>query len=577
MKRRRFIQKTGSSLMLLPSFSSLGFGTFSDHQNRESYIYEFFKGWIRENDRILKIQLTTQVQDKGKRHDGGIPNPYKVSTPMGTAKFIERAASAYSEKESRYHESAELMTPMLNAVKFMLRVQHTDGTIDLLQTNFHSTPDTAFVVEPISLAYTLLKKNQNDSLNEVSEGLEQFLRNAGKALISGGIHTPNHRWVVCMALARLNVLFPNQAYIQRIDEWLAEQIDIDPDGQYTEKSTLAYTPLVNRCLITVARLLNRPALLDPVRRNLEMTLYYVHPNGEVVTETSGRQDKYTVGTMENYLYSYWYMGLKDKEQSFAAMCEMILENVPSQKMAKWLPFFQEDLFWKNPLPDPKPLPDNYVKEFPHSKLLRIRRKDIDATIVAGSNLFFTSQHRSAVLEGIRVHASFFGGKGQFVPEKIQQTDKGYLLKYSAKGPYYQPFSKDQISGDGNWENMPRKNRIQSEVQALSYTVEIVETNNGFELNFEISGTDYVPVAIEMGFRKGGTLSGVQTVSGIEDAYLLEGPKGIYQHKGDRIEFGPGKMEHTWTQLRGAPPKLNAMSVYITGATPFSYRLRISRA
>src|SRR5690606_20506159 len=113
---------------------------------------------------------------------------------------------------------------------------------------------------------------------------------AGEALSTRGIHTPNHRWVVCAALAQLYTLWQHPSYLKRIDEWLFEKIDMDPDGQYNEKSTFIYSSLSNRVLILIAKGANKPELLDYVRRNLDMTQYYVHPNGEVVTDASGRQD-----------------------------------------------------------------------------------------------------------------------------------------------------------------------------------------------------------------------------------------------------------------------------------------------
>lgn len=123
--------------------------------------------------------------------------------------------------------------------------------------------------------------------------------------------------------------------------------------------------------------------------------------------------------------------------------------------------------------------------------------------------------------------------------------------------------------------MPRSQRQQSEVQVLNTTVRIAETVQGFEISFEITGTEGVPVAIELGFREGGTLEGVSTLPEGTDRFILREGYGTYRYEGSKITFGPGTARHSWTQLRGALPKLPAHSVYLTGFTPFTHRLSVS--
>ena len=89
------------------------------------------------------------------------------------------------------------------------------------------------------------------------------------------------------------------------------------------------------------------------------------------------------------------------------------------------------------------------------------------------------------------------------------------------------------------------------------------------------GTDNVPLAIELAFRREGTLSGVRKLADTADAYMLDEGFGRCQTKCDTIEFGPGHSRHTWTELRGALPKLDAKCVYLTGYTPFTHELTIS--
>jgi hypothetical protein len=57
--------------------------------------------------------------------------------------------------------------------------------------------------------------------------------------------------------------------------------------------------------------------------------------------------------------------------------------------------------------------------------------------------------------------------------------------------------------------------------------------------------------------------------------LLRDGFGEYAFEGQVIKFGPGKAEHLYTQVRGAAPKWDGQSVYLTGFTPYRTTLQIS--
>ncbi len=150
----------------------------------------------------------------------------------------------------------------------------------------------------------------------------------------------------------------------------------------------------------------------------------------------------------------------------------------------------------------------------------------------------------------------------------------YTLIQELEGPYYQPYPVDSLPDDGDWEKMPRKNRPQSEVQYQRSVIQVQENDGSILVDFSIDGTDAVPVAIELSFREGGVLHGVSPVEDIPKAYLLKDGLATYVVGNDEIEFGPGRNQHLWTQLRGAHEKVDGHSVYVTGFTPFEYRLEI---
>ena len=132
-----------------------------------------------------------------------------------------------------------------------------------------------------------------------------------------------------------------------------------------------------------------------------------------------------------------------------------------------------------------------------------------------------------------------------------------------------------MAPNGTLATNSRALRARSNIQIMNSVATISERAGVFEMALDITGTDHVPVAIELAFRHGGQLSGVEPVANIKDAFLLKSGSGRYEFDGQRIEFGPGRVEHTWTQLRGALPKWDGQCVYITGFTPFKISLRIA--
>ncbi|MEO2047581.1 MAG: hypothetical protein ABGX16_13530, partial [Pirellulales bacterium] len=572
MQRRTFLQSLGVAAAL-PIGSSPGQTPKAKKNTAKADSYppgqsEIFIEFI---DKRIAQSMRNQLLDANSPFVGGFPNQYGIYNASSAAWEICYLAAGLISPESAYFKSEKVEDHLNLAIVFLLRMQHVDGTIDLLATNFHSPPDTAFVVEPIALALRCVRRHQADRLKYFQRKAEKFLTGAGLALACGGIHTPNHRWVVCMALARIHDLLPGDHLLKRIDQWLAEGIDIDAEGQYTERSTSVYSPIVNRCLLTTARLLERPELYQPVRRNLDLTRFLVRPNGELVTEISHRQDQSQRSLAGKYYYPYCFMARLDNNGLFTSMARAIEKTVGLERLASYFLYRLEDPEAFAPLPPALPLPDNYERHFSHSNIVRIRRGDLDASILADHSTLFTLHKGQAVLQSLRLASSFFG-KGQFIAKQIEPRDGGYRLRQHLSGPYVQPLASDLLSGDGDWNKMPHQQRQQSEVQQLTTKITVHESEGQFRIHFEAQGTDNVPWAIELGLSPGGEFSGVTPVEGTANAYFTNSDGFTYQVGNDVIHFSGHPAAHQWTQLRGALPKLDANSVYLTGFTPLNFEL-----
>lgn len=553
------------SCLSVPAFAQ------SPPAGRESLLREL----IRLNDSEIPALLTSQLTENGKIYYGAAFDADSVVSPIRTAGLIQSLMCAYATPHSKYYRSNELLDRMTLAARALANLQHDDGTIDLLSTNFHSTPDLGFTIYPLALAYSIALKSKGLDFGDFLPVLRQYLLKAGKALAVGGIHTPNHRWVVSGALAWLHSFFADPAYSHRVDQWLAEKVDIDPDGQYHERSTSVYTPVTNRGLLFIAQKLDHEELYNVVRKNLDMTFYLVHSNGEIATESSRRQDKYIRSDMAGYYLAYNYMALHDRDGRYSGMVEYIARTVPAQHLLYMLPLFLEDAALLGQLPDPVPLPTRYHKDFTYSDMVRVREENVDMSIITNNTTFFTFFKGEAALEGMRLSSAFFG-KGQFQSQRMEKEGDTYVLSAELEGPYYQPLSPDKIPEEGDaWSQVPRTERLKSEVQVLRTKVFITPRGGMATVKVSVEGPQNLPVTLELGFRSGGTLRNALPKRGVAQAYLGQNREyTVYGQGRDQIRVGPGVRAHNWTQLRGALPKLEADCLYFTAYAPCEFEFTI---
>jgi hypothetical protein len=514
---------------------------------------------VARNDTAVESLLRTQVTDPASPGRGSVPDAFGLFTAGSAGGVCETLAASLVHPRSRFHKDRTLVGRLDLAAGFLERAQSPQGNIDLLTTNFNSPPDTGFVVHNVATAAAIGRLH---GFPEITDRLRPFLLKAAGGMTAGGVHTPNHRWVIAAALAQVHELFPDPRYLGRIDQWLAEGIDIDGDGQFTERSTLTYNIVTDRAFVVMAAKLKRPSLLDPVRRNLAALMYLLHADGEVVTEISRRQDQYTRGGLAGYWFSLTYLAVTDQDGLFASMARQAAEGVRLSALLEYPEL-------SRPLPAPRPLPSDYERTFGEIGIARIRRGLLSATLaLGGSSRVLSLRYGDAVIDGVRFATSFFG-KGQFVPDTAAKEGASYVFRQSLEAPYYQPLDR-QVTTE-TWA-ATRSERRQSEIAKLSQTAEVVEVPKGLRVRVRADGTAGVPLAVEIAFREGGRIEGCTPVAGAPGMFVLEQGSGTYRAGANEIRFGPGAAPHRYVQLRGAEPKLPGQSVYITGFTPFDRTL-----
>lgn len=574
---------------------------------------EIYTRLLEINDGHTELSMAKQINDSQSRYDGGIPNEHTgLPSPshVGTVSSIASMTCSLLNPDSNFYEDTLLLHCLERAVGYMLRQQHEDGTISPGSTNFHSPPDTAFVVNGLVEIYNLLEGEQSPLTVGVKKNILQFLERAVPALLEGGCHTPNHRWVMTAALAGLYQIFGIDALVQRAEEWLGEGIDCNEDGEWTERSNGIYNTVSDIMLYYTAKRLDRPELLQYVRDNLHMMVYFTHADGTVVTEYSDRQDYGGSHTMAEYFVVSRLMAAEDKEAIFAALSELAWTgmNHPgpanNHAMLSWLLYPQmRGLEGVSSIS----LPESYTRAFnltyPYREeqkeaalvghhgylqhtsahtsfgapIVRIRQNSTSMTLTAETSSFLSINHKGIKLYGVRI-ASYFM-PGVVTLETLSSENGEYDMHgWESKGyngpipkRYLAKLSTEEVSP---WALLPHQHRPLTHVQQFGVQARLKPDSNSIKLHIKSLGTEDVLTQIQF-------LVIPDCVIGSDQSEACEG-RGVFLRSGKMrlenaegwIEIDGGDYQHSAYEIRNAAIPEGMAAVLVNLVTPFEHQITI---
>ncbi|MFG2741849.1 hypothetical protein ACGFY0_17580 [Streptomyces chartreusis] len=474
---------------------------------------EFVRAVVRAADRPA-VPLAARPDQEPT----GVPH-------RGLARRVKTLLAAYRSPDSTLHADDGAVAAAMTHLTALRAVQTPSGLF-AGGDNVQSPPDSAFTVNDVCDAH-VIAVSAGPELSEAAAVLAEIAGAASESLRTGGVHTPNHRWELCAALARLHRSFPDDRLLDRIDAWLAEGVDIDAEGLYSERSANYAAHVSNPSLLLLADVLDRADLLDAVERNLATTLDLIRPDGTVETVHSRRQDQNRPFPLAPFLPHYRLLAIRTGRGDFSRAARLAAADGIDDPDLLAETLLTPDLCRVLPTPAAEtPRRERYLT----TARLAVRASATAHTVVYGGSdvpghrrirsglacnpTFLRLFAGDAVLDAVRLSRGFFD-LGPFRAEAVQQlADNRYRLTETLTAAYYQPLPPDLRRDDGAYRMadegrfsaaMAFPDRPRDEVSQTT-RVEVDLRDDGADLRIDISGPR-VPWSLELTFRPGGVPDG----------------------------------------------------------------------
>jgi hypothetical protein len=541
-----------------------------------------------------QASLERQVMDPVRPEDGcfldpasGFPNADHTSHSRDLAALCQ---VLLAEGSSVLGDS-ELLERARRGVAFLRRWQRPSGLIDLPKIDIDSPPDTAFAVQLFAPILRYARRRAGEGLAQAAELaalLEGFVASAGEAIIDRGFRTPNHRWVVCAALALAMRECPQlrRRALPYVESILAEGIDINADGEFSERSTGIYNAVNNRALRHIADCLGRPALLDHVRANLRFIGTLIEADGTVITAISGRQDRGGRAVPVTMADSFFDLAMRDGDGGLAWTADLLVEKARHRGEGHgwgWMAqafLDRPELITAAPLPRRTP-PVQIERTWTDSRLWFLKHGPLTAFASAGTAIPFALRVGDVELRSLRgatsfLHAPPLGGDS-FEPiaggvrlarqryEHAWDLPLGRPVRFRECGEYYRIAEHER-------QRWPHGH--------MALTLE-AHRDGGDLILHVTSDSDHerVPAQLELSFDAGGTwrTHGSAMRASAGGAVMLQCGAGIY-HKGGnalRVALDGVADAHAWWEIGHLPGDHDGFRVLLNLQTPLDCRIRLT--
>ena len=477
------------------------------------------------------------------------------------------------------------------ATDFLLRAQRPSGCIDFLTCNIDSAPDTAFSVTPMALGYQhLAAAGFPAELEALRAKLAVFIRKAAQGLINGGVHTPNHRWVVTAALVLIQKLFPDVNARPTAEAYLAETIDINDEGFFIERSAAVYDAVCDRSLFLIDACFDFPAAREAALRNLRLNLNMLSEDGTIETGLSHRQDFGIRSVPSSLAPCYLRAFALTGEVPFLTAAQSIYAGTkaaPPQPQAAvpsvWL---ANEFLLGVPYPARAVVANEHLLNgtlyLSDAGYWRVSGEAFTVSSFRGRSHLLAFRTGQAELASLQIAQTYLG-QGQFTGNIMQADATSLSLRYSGirsgwPAPSYRkalghpvPMEQwDAVSAQRATVPMPPAGgelqvKVEAQGLALQFLPDLIPSG--------------VPGQIALDFPPGGTweCDGVRLKPQPGQVLFLTSGFGRMSYGTDTIEVGPGHYSHGTWAMRDAQGPATCVRVLITFLSPHAHAFSIRRS